>query len=93
MLNYVLYAVLAVNVVTWAAFAIDKWKARRQARRIPEKWLIGLSWATGFVGGWIAMGQFRHKTIKKSFRIRMYLVSIFNLAWVLVWLWWRGDLA
>lgn len=93
MLATTLYAVLAVNVVTFVTFGLDKWKARRDAQRIPESWLLGLSFATGLVGGWVAMSTFRHKTRKTSFRVRMYLVSIFNVAWLLAWLWWRGDLA
>ena len=71
---------------------LDKRKARKGARRISEATLIGWSWATGFVGGWLAMRTFRHKTIKVSFRVKMWLATILNLAWVLVWLGWRGDL-
>ena len=93
MLQPVLIAVAAVNVVTFLAFGIDKWKARRDARRIPEAWLIGLSFATGLFGGWIAMSVFRHKTRKTSFRLKMVFVSIFNVAWLVAWLWYRGDLA
>ena len=92
MLPYVLIAVAVVNVVTFFAFALDKWKARKGRWRISEAMLIGLSWATGFVGGWLAMRTFRHKTIKVSFRVKMWLATVFNLAWVLVWLGWRGDL-
>jgi uncharacterized membrane protein YsdA (DUF1294 family) len=88
-----LYASLAVNVVVFLAFGIDKWKARRRAWRIPEGTLLWLTWATGLVGGWMAISFFRHKTKKRSFRIRMYLASVFNLAWPLLYLGWRGDLS
>lgn len=92
MLQSVLIAALAVNVVTFLMFGLDKWKARRNARRIPEAWLLGLSFATGLFGGWFAMSLFRHKTRKTSFRVKMVLVSIFNVAWLLVWMWQRGEL-
>ncbi|MCA9561546.1 MAG: DUF1294 domain-containing protein [Myxococcales bacterium] len=92
MLPYVLLAVAGINLVTFFLFALDKRKARKGARRISEATLIGWSWATGFVGGWLAMRTFRHKTIKVSFRVKMWLATILNLAWVLVWLGWRGDL-
>lgn len=92
MLRPILYAVAAVNLLTFLAFGLDKWKARRAARRVPEATLLWLTWATGLVGGWFAVSTFRHKTRKRSFRIRMYLATVFNLAWLLVWLGWRGDL-
>ena len=93
MLRYVLLAVAVVNLVTFAAFGIDKWKARREVRRIPEAQLLWLSFATGLFGAWLAMSFFRHKTRKTSFRVKMALVSVFNVAWLLVWLWYRGTLA
>ena len=93
MLSSVLIAVAVVNVITFAMFGIDKWKARRDVRRIPEAQLLWLSFATGLFGGWAAMSYFRHKTRKTSFRIKMVLVSVFNVAWLLGWLWYRGTLA
>ena len=85
MLLYVAAAVVLANIVTFCAFGIDKWKARRQARRIPEATLWALTWATGVVGGWAAMSFFRHKTQKTSFRIRMVAVSVLNPLWLLIW--------
>ena len=92
MLDTVLIAVVVVNIVTFLMFGLDKWKARRDARRIPEAWLLWLSFGTGLVGGWIAMSVFRHKTRKTSFRVKMVLVSLVNVAWLLAWLWHRGVL-
>lgn len=85
-------SVLAINMVTFCAFGIDKRRARLARRRVPEGWLLGLSFATGLVGGWLAMSVFRHKTRKLSFRIKMVLVSVFNAAWLAplaVWAWSR----
>jgi uncharacterized membrane protein YsdA (DUF1294 family) len=93
LLESILIGVAVVNLVTFLMFGLDKWKARRGARRIPEAWLLGLSFATGLFGAWIAMSLFRHKTRKTSFRVKMALVSIVNLAWLIAWLGYRGDLA
>ena len=84
-----LYVVLAMNVVTFFAFGIDKRRARLGRSRIPESTLIGLGFATGLVGGWLGMRTFRHKTQKTSFKVKFALVSIFNLAWLVlgVWYW------
>ena len=93
MLLPVLIAVGAVNLVTFAAFGLDKRLARLERRRIPESRLLGLSFATGLFGGWIGMRLFRHKTRKRSFRRKMLAVSIINPVWVMVWASASGALA
>ena len=82
-----LYTILTLNVVTFAAFGLDKWKAKKDRRRIPEAWLISLSWATGLLGGWLAMSFFRHKTRKTSFQIKMALATVLNLLWPILYYW------
>ena len=85
--EFLIYAVLAVNVVTFAAFGLDKRRARKNASRISEARLIAFAWATGLFGAWLAMSLFRHKTQKRSFQVKMVLVSVANLLWL--GLWWR----
>jgi uncharacterized membrane protein YsdA (DUF1294 family) len=93
LLAYVLIAVAVVNVVTFAAFGIDKWKARRDRRRISEARLLGLAFATGLLGAWLGMRVFRHKTRKTSFKVKLWVVTVLNPAWLLVLAWSRGDLS
>ncbi|MBI5852673.1 MAG: DUF1294 domain-containing protein [Planctomycetes bacterium] len=85
----VLTIVAAINVVTFLAFGWDKHCARCGRRRVPERWLIGLTFATGLFGAWLAMPAFRHKTQKTSFRLRIAFVTLFNPLWLIAWgLWW-----
>ncbi len=91
MIQTVLLAVALINLVTFAVFGLDKWRAKRSKWRIPEAWLLLLSFTTGMFGGWLAMSTFRHKTQKLSFRVKMVLVSIVNLNWPLLYLWWRDG--
>lgn len=86
---WILYAILAINLVTFAAFGIDKAKARGDRRRIPEAQLLTLSWATGLFGGWIGMRVFRHKTRKSSFLVKMSAVTLLNLLWPVLYLLWN----
>jgi uncharacterized membrane protein YsdA (DUF1294 family) len=82
--------VLAVNVVTAAVYAFDKWRARaRGARRVPERTLLAWTFATGWVGAWLAMSLFRHKTSKTSFRRWALLWTVLNPFWALAWWTWR----
>jgi len=84
--DLLLGALLAVNAVTFAAFGLDKWRAIRGRRRLPESWLLGLCAATGIVGGLIGMGVFRHKTRKASFRWKLVPVGALNVLWLWLWL-------
>ena len=64
---------LVINLVTFLAFGIDKWKAKRKekkdsVRRIPEKWLFLLAALGGSIGALIGMRVWHHKTLHKSFR-------------------------
>ena len=56
---------LIINVVTFALYGIDKWKAIHNKWRIREATLL----ITALIGGaFIAMQMFRHKTKKWYFK-------------------------
>lgn len=78
--------VVLVNLVAVPVYGWDKWRAKRQGRRVPERTLLWLLFATGWIGCWIAMSLFRHKTVKASFRRWAILWTIVNPFWLLVWL-------
>lgn len=65
--NIFLYLLLLVNLITFALFGIDKYKARKGMWRIPEATL--LLWAACFAspGAWIGMKVWHHKTMHKKF--------------------------
>ena len=80
----VLITVCILNAVTFLVFGLDKGKARRRRRRVPESTLLALTWAASPIGGWLGMTAFRHKTRKTSFRIRMAAVTLLNPLWLLL---------
>ena len=63
-----IYYLLAVNVLTFIIYGLDKRKARQGRWRVPEATLLGLAAVGGSVGAWLAMRLFHHKTQKKKFR-------------------------
>lgn len=75
--NILFIALLLVNVVAFAIYGIDKYKARRQQRRISEAALLTIALAGGALGAWIAMYTFRHKTRHAKFVV---LVPLFLAA-------------
>ena len=52
----------AFSVIAFALMGIDKAKARRGSRRIPEKTLFLFTLLGGGIGGTLGMHVFHHKT-------------------------------
>lgn len=67
-IRWLLYGLAAVNMVTFLAYGLDKWKARRNRWRIPEAVLLWLAVLGGSPAALIAMHLFHHKTLHKKFR-------------------------
>ena len=70
-----------INLTTFLAFGLDKWKAKRKeknekVRRVPEKTLLLLSALGGSVGALLAMWAFRHKTLHRAFKFGVPLILI-----------------
>jgi uncharacterized membrane protein YsdA (DUF1294 family) len=83
---------LAVNLVTFAYYGLDKMLARRLVWRIPEAVLHTLSAIGGSPAALLAMWFFRHKTIKSSFRILFWTIVSVQTAltiYVVKLLWWN----
>ncbi len=84
----VIYAVM--SLVTLAAFALDKARAKLDARRTPEKVLHTLSALGGFPGALAAMILVRHKNRKPGFVALTAIIGLGHvLAWVLLIVAWR----
>lgn len=73
--NLWLYYLAGVNLLTFLAYGLDKWKAvhnghrsKRLSRRIPEASLLLLAVLGGSPAALLAMYLFRHKTLHKKFR-------------------------
>jgi uncharacterized membrane protein YsdA (DUF1294 family) len=49
--------------------------------------------ATGWLGAWLAMGWFKHKTVKQPFRRYAITWTVINPFWALLWWTWQGPAA
>ena len=76
--NIVIYLIL-INLITFLAMYIDKRKAKKGKRRIPEKTLFILVGLGGGIGGILGMYLFRHKTKKTRFVIGFPAILIFEI--------------
>lgn len=75
----------AFSVIAFALMGIDKSKARRGARRIPEKTLFLFTLLGGGIGGTLGMYLFHHKTRHWYFAVFFPLIAIAQAA-LYVWL-------
>ncbi|WP_353155188.1 DUF1294 domain-containing protein [Herminiimonas fonticola] len=81
----VLGSYLALSLLTFAAYAIDKSAARKGEWRINENNLHLLDFLGGWPGGWLAQRILRHKTSKPSFQ-RIYWVTVVLHCACVAWL-------
>ncbi len=70
---------LAINIITFAMFGIDKKRAVRDEWRIPERRLFLFSLLGGSIGGILGMIIFRHKTKKPAFFIGLPAILVFQI--------------
>ena len=78
------------SVVTLLVFGLDKLQARRGKWRVSEASLLLLSLLGGTPGALMAMSWFRHKTVKRSFRVAFWFVALAQIG-ALALLWWAND--
>lgn len=69
------YALLT-NALAYTAFAVDKSRAIRAQRRIPERSLLILATMGGWIGAKIAQHRLRHKTRKQPFALLLNLSGL-----------------
>ena len=70
---------IAINVVTFFLYGLDKFKAKHSKWRIPEATLLGLAVLGGSIGAWLGMKVWRHKTMHKKFRYGIPAILIIQL--------------
>ena len=76
----ILIYLIAINVVTFFLYGIDKWKAKRSKWRISEATLLGLAVIGGSIGAWLGMKVWHHKTMHKKFKYGLPLILIVQIA-------------
>ncbi len=84
-MNYLLDYILALNIITFFAFGIDKYKATHHRSRIPNATLLGLSLLGGSIGGLFGMYLFRHKTKKKYYTLTVPVFLVVQVVVVLLY--------
>ena len=94
------YYLLAINVVTFIVYGIDKYKAKKAKWRISEATLLLLAVLGGSIGAWMGMKVWHHKTMHKNFKYGIPAILLIQIALMtyLLMLWqedshsrWQGS--
>ena len=80
-MKYLLLVYLAVmSLIAFVAFGLDKFKAKTNRWRIPERTLFLLAILGGGAGAFLGMKVFRHKTRHSQFVFGIPAIMILQLA-------------
>lgn len=78
--SYSLYYLLAVNIVAFVLYGIDKYKAKRNKWRVSEAALLTVAVIGGSIGAWAGMRLWHHKTMHKKFKFGIPAIIILQVA-------------
>ena len=82
----ILIYVAVMSVIAFGAFGLDKYKAKADKWKTPEKTLFILAILGGGIGAFLGMQVFRHKTKHTQFVIGIPAIMIVQIA-LIAWLW------
>lgn len=71
---------LALNMITFIVYGIDKYKAKKAKWRISEATLLLLAVIGGSIGAWMGMRVWHHKTMHKKFKYGIPAILLIQIA-------------
>jgi uncharacterized membrane protein YsdA (DUF1294 family) len=83
-MEFIIFYLLIINVISFSMMGLDKHYAINDMRRIPERHLFLIGYIGGALGLWLGLKKFRHKSLKKKFSYGLPVLSIINISAVAV---------
>ena len=80
MTQTIVYYLIALNIVTFFVYGIDKWKAKQGSWRISEATLLLLAVIGGSIGALLGMQVWHHKTMHKKFKYGLPMILLAQIA-------------
>ena len=80
--QYSMYYLLAINIVSFFLYGIDKYKAKKGRWRISEATLLMMAVIGGSIGAWVGMRLWHHKTMHKKFKYGIPIIIILQVCLV-----------
>ena len=78
-MNFLFYYFFILNGIAFTLMRYDKHLSKFQKQRISERTLLGIVFLGGTLGSGIAMLLFRHKTAKKSYLWKFWLLTTLQI--------------
>lgn len=75
-MSILIWYLSVINFTTWAAYGLDKGRAKSGKWRVPERTLLLLALIGGSLGALAGMIMFRHKTRKAKFFISVPVMFV-----------------
>ena len=72
-------ALIAINFIAFAAFGVDKAKARAGRWRVQESTLLLFAFLGGTLGAYAGRKAFRHKTRKQPFNSNLFSIAVLQM--------------
>lgn len=79
-MQVILIYIVAINIVTFLVYGIDKLKAKKNRWRIAEATLLWLAVVGGSIGALLGMKVWHHKTLHKKFKYGVPAIIIAQTA-------------
>ena len=83
MVQFILSYFIFINIFTFIAFGVDKWRARHNRWRISEATLFLLAIFGGSIGALLGMHMWHHKTRHLHFIIGIPLIMLLQAILIL----------
>ena len=83
-MKYVLLYLLIINAVGFLLMLVDKYKAKKNLWRIPEKALLTVACIGGSIGCLLGMQTDRHKTKHLQFSLGLPIILALQIILVIV---------
>ena len=80
MASVFLYYLIALNIVAFLVYGIDKWKAKQGCWRISEATLLILAIIGGSIGALLGIKIWHHKTMHRKFKYGLPLILLVQIA-------------
>ena len=84
MTQTIIYLLIGINILTFIAYGVDKFKAAHNRWRIPEAVLLELAIFGGSIGALLGMKVWHHKTKHKKFKYGLPAILIIQLAIIIL---------
>lgn len=79
------YTFLILNLIAFILIGYDKYLAKNNKHRVSEKTLLSFVFIGGTIGSGLAILIFRHKTSKRSYLLKFWLIVIIQITLIYIY--------